>query len=79
MAAHGVDRATAASLSSLLFLGWGLGAPFNGWLSDRLGRRKAPMLVSSVVATAAMASPSTTPCAFDSSSIRVAKTAGSLS
>jgi MFS family permease len=55
MAAHGVERATAASLTSLLFLGWGIGAPFNGWISDRLGRRKAPMLVSSVIATAAMA------------------------
>lgn len=55
MAVHGVDRATAASLTSLLFLGWGVGAPFNGWISDRLGRRKAPMLVSSLVATAAMA------------------------
>lgn len=54
MAAHGVERATAASLASLLFLGWGLGAPFNGWVSDRLGRRKAPMLVSSLIATAAM-------------------------
>lgn len=54
MSVHGVERATAASLASLLFLGWGLGAPFNGWLSDRLGRRRAPMLVSSLVATAAM-------------------------
>ncbi len=55
MTVYGVERAAAASLASLLFLGWGLGAPVNGWLSDRLGLRRLPMLVSSLVATLAMA------------------------
>ncbi|MBM3545775.1 MAG: MFS transporter [Alphaproteobacteria bacterium] len=55
MTVYGVERATAASLSSLLFLGWGLGAPVNGWISDKLGLRRLPMLVSSVIATLAMA------------------------
>jgi MFS family permease len=55
MSAHGVERPTAASLASLLFLGWGIGAPVNGWLSDRLGRRRMPMLVFGLVATLAMA------------------------
>lgn len=55
MTVHGVERATAAALSSLLFLGWGIGAPVNGWLSDRLGRRKAPMLAFAAAATIVMA------------------------
>jgi MFS family permease len=54
MTVYGVERATAASLTSLLFLGWGLGAPVNGWISDRLGLRRMPMLISSLVATVAM-------------------------
>jgi len=49
------DRATAASLVSLLFLGWGIGAPVIGFLSDRVGRRRAPMIVFSLIATASMA------------------------
>ncbi len=55
MTTHGLERAGAGSLASLLFLGWGLGAPVNGWISDRLGRRKAPMLAFALVATLAMA------------------------
>ena len=55
MTTHGLERAGAGSLASLLFLGWGLGAPVNGWISDRLGRRKLPMLVFALVATLAMA------------------------
>ena len=55
MTTHGIERAGAGSLASLLFLGWGLGGPVNGWISDRLGRRKAPMLALALVATAAMA------------------------
>lgn len=45
MSAYGFDRPTAAFLASLLLFGWAFGAPFNGWLSDRLRHRKL-LLVS---------------------------------
>ncbi|MFM8988993.1 MAG: hypothetical protein ACKOUS_04900, partial [Alphaproteobacteria bacterium] len=28
------------ALTSLIFAGWGVGAPLVGWISDRLGRRR---------------------------------------
>ena len=55
MTVHGLERAAAGSIASLLFLGWGIGAPVIGWLSDRLGRRRLPMLLFGLVATATMA------------------------
>mgnify|MGYP000288914445 CR=1 FL=1 len=39
MAAYGLGRAEAAGLVSLLLLGWAFGAPFWGWLSDRINKR----------------------------------------
>ena len=42
--AYGLPRTHAATLTSMLFVGWGVGAPFFGWLSDRIGRRRPPML-----------------------------------
>ena len=38
--AYGLPRTHAATLTSMLFVGWGVGAPLFGWLSDRIGRRK---------------------------------------
>jgi MFS family permease len=43
--AYGLSRTHAATLTSLLFVGWGVGAPLFGWLSDRIGRRRSPILV----------------------------------
>jgi MFS family permease len=43
--AYNFDRGTAAILASLLFIGWGIGAPLLGWLSDRLGRRRRILIV----------------------------------
>lgn len=40
----GFTRADAALLISVNAIGWGIGAPLLGWLSDRLNRRKLPFL-----------------------------------
>jgi MFS family permease len=41
---YGLPRTLAASLTSVFFVGWGIGAPLFGWLSDWIGRRKAPLV-----------------------------------
>ncbi|WP_028389598.1 MFS transporter [Legionella fairfieldensis] len=42
--AHGLTQADADFANSLLFLGFTIGAPLMGYISDRLKRRKLPML-----------------------------------
>ena len=37
---HGFERTTAAALCSTMFVGWAVGSPLIGWLSDRAQRRK---------------------------------------
>jgi MFS family permease len=43
-ATHGLDKTTAAAVTSTMFLGWAIGAPFNGWLSDRMGQRRRSLV-----------------------------------
>lgn len=45
MQVHGMARPRAAATASLLLIGWALGSPLAGALSDRLGRRK-PLLMA---------------------------------
>jgi MFS family permease len=52
--AYGLSRTQAASVTSLMFLGWGVGAPILGWLSDRIGRRRAPIIVGLILQTLAL-------------------------
>jgi MFS family permease len=40
MQTHDFTRPEAGGMTSLLLLGWALGSPCGGWISDRLGRRK---------------------------------------
>lgn len=55
MEARGMAKPEAAALTSLLFLGWGVGAPLNGWLSDRFRRRRPLMLAGGILATGGIA------------------------
>lgn len=41
---HGMSRSDAALSTSAMLIGWGVGAPAAGWVSDALGRRK-PVLI----------------------------------
>ncbi|UYN97449.1 MAG: MFS transporter [Enhydrobacter sp.] len=52
---QGLDRTAAAGITSMVFIGWGVGAPVMGWLSDRIGRRKAPFVAGLILTAAAMA------------------------
>jgi MFS family permease len=42
-----IDRHLAATLVSMLFIGWVFGSPLFGIISDRLHRRKIPMIIGS--------------------------------
>lgn len=53
--AYGLQRKEAATLTSIVFVGWGVGAPLIGWLSDRVGRRKSPLVAGLLLETAALA------------------------
>src|SRR5262245_28291878 len=44
----------ASAVTSSLFVGWGRGSPLFGWLSDRIGRRKPPVLAGLVLETLAL-------------------------
>jgi MFS family permease len=53
--AYGMSRSSAAGVTSTFFAGWGIGAPLFGWLSDRIGRRRDPLLIALALKTAALA------------------------
>jgi MFS family permease len=46
---HHLSPTRAATLSSVLLVGWAVGGPFFGWLSDRLGRRKPLYIAGCIV------------------------------
>jgi len=52
---HGLGRTEAGTLMSLGFVGFGIGAPLMGWLSDRSGRRRLVMVLASGCAVITLA------------------------
>ncbi len=53
---YGLERTEAASLVSGLLIGWAIGAPFAGWLSDRIGKRKLLLISGAFILMMAVAS-----------------------
>lgn len=49
MAHHQLSPTRAATMSSVLLIAWAVGAPFFGWLSDRMGKRKPLYILGTVV------------------------------
>ena len=47
--AYDLPRAQAALLVSMMLVGWALGAPLGGWVSDHVRRRKAPLVASATI------------------------------
>lgn len=52
--AHGLTQTGANLCNSILFLGFTIGAPLMGFISDKLKRRKSPMLFGSLGAAVVM-------------------------
>lgn len=50
MRLYDLDRIEAAGSNSLMLVGWAVGAPAGGWISDRLGRRRLPMTGAAILA-----------------------------
>jgi len=49
------DRAQSSYITSMIFLGMIIGSPAFGWFSDRLGRRKSPMIYGAIASTVVIA------------------------
>ncbi len=49
MAKYGLSTPVAASMVSLIWIGIGLGSPFTGWASDRIGRRCLPLTLCGLI------------------------------
>jgi MFS family permease len=43
-AVYDIDRVSAGAVTSVTFIGWGIGAPLIGWLSDRIRNRRTPLI-----------------------------------
>jgi len=46
---HGISRADASDVSSMLFIGTMIGSPIVGWISDKIKRRRPPMLAGAML------------------------------
>lgn len=46
---HQLSPGRASSMASILLIAWAVGAPFFGWLTDRMGKRKPLYIAGSIV------------------------------
>ena len=55
METYGLSRPAAAFTTTLMLVGWAIGAPAAGWVSDHLGRRRPVVVVATIAALASLA------------------------
>lgn len=48
---QGLSASTAAFAIGLVFIGWGIGGPVTGYISDKIGKRKPMMIMSAIIGT----------------------------
>lgn len=46
---HHLPTTTAATICSMIFLGWAVGGPLAGWFSDRFMSRRLPLIIGALV------------------------------
>lgn len=46
---HGLSSVSAATSISFVFLGWAIGSPMVGWISDKMGNRRYPIIVGALL------------------------------
>ncbi|MDQ8039435.1 MAG: MFS transporter [Rickettsiella sp.] len=46
---YGLSNSTAATSISFVFLGWAIGGPLVGWISDKIGNRRYPIIIGSLL------------------------------
>lgn len=49
MDAHGLSKLDASYITSALFAGCLVGAPLSGWISDKMGLRRPPMIIGAII------------------------------
>ncbi len=49
---HGLTRTQASYVTSMIFIGTIFGSPIIGWCSDRIGKRKLPMILGAILSLA---------------------------
>lgn len=47
--AYGLSNSAAATNISFVFLGWAIGSPLVGWVSDKIGNRRYPIIIGSLL------------------------------
>lgn len=51
---HHIARADAANITTMVFVGTIIGSPLMGWISDRIGRRRMPMIIGGILSLIVM-------------------------
>jgi len=51
---HHLSRTSASYITSMVFIGTIIGSPLVGWISDTIGRRRAPMIVGALISLVVM-------------------------